>query len=119
MLNNVMTTRTNPIQFSMTGWLLLCRQDDLNQTLQMVRSDLQKALSERSILAVGRLHQTLSQFLDMESSFGSMMHFPTEFIRAVQSFIAAKIRSSPQEPLMEKLTGLVSVCMYVCAVHVC
>eukprot|EP01035_Chromulina_nebulosa_P033849 gene33849-45344_t len=81
-------------------------QDDLSQTLQMVRSDLQKALSERSVLAVGRLHQTLTQFLDMEASFGSMMSFPMEFTRAVRSFIAAKVHSSPQEPLLEKLTAL-------------
>ena len=85
------------------------RQDDLNQTVQIVLHDLQKALCEHSILAVGRLHQTLSQFLDMESSFGGMMQFPVEFIQAVQSFIRAKICSSPQEPLLEKLTELVRV----------
>lgn len=85
----------------------------MSQTLQMVRSDLQKALSERSVLAVGRLHQTLTQFLDMEASFGSMMSFPMEFTRAVRSFIAAKVRSSPQEPLLEKLTALVSICKYL------
>ena len=56
--------------------------------VEMIRSDIEKALSEHSATAVGRLHQTLVQLLD---SGGGMLGIPLVFTQAISVFIRAKV----------------------------
>ena len=80
----------------------------MNQMLFMVKHAVEDALREQSALAIGRLHQTLAQFAEMGSS--GMMQIPREFSTALKNFIAAKIESSPVEPMASRLRDLVDTC---------
>lgn len=80
--------------------------DDLEQMLDIVRSDIQSALCEHSTLAVGRLHQTLTQFTEMGSGLGGFANIPREFQSAIHSFILAKLKASPAEPIVKTLFEL-------------
>ena len=56
---------------------------DMHRLLDSVRSDLAAALTTRSCYAVGRLHQTLLQVLEMHT-MASMMNIPRSFIDAIR-----------------------------------
>ena len=56
-------------------------QSDMQRLLDSVQSDLTAALTTRSTYAVGRLHQTLLQVLEMPSS---MMNIPRSVIDAIR-----------------------------------
>lgn len=56
-------------------------QSDMQRLLNSVQSDLAAALTTRSTYAVGRLHQTLLQVLEMPSS---MMNIPRSVIDAIR-----------------------------------
>jgi hypothetical protein len=75
--------------------------------LDIVRSDVQIALCEHSLLAVGRLHQTLTQFTEMGSGLGGFANIPMEFQSAIHAFVLAKLQASPTEPLINTLLELV------------
>jgi hypothetical protein len=90
-------------------------RNDFEKMLEIVQKDIQMALCEpHSQLAVGRLHQTLVQFLEMESPspsnmmMATMMKIPSQFTAAIRNFISAKLESSPRQNLIATVEKLVS-----------
>ena len=65
---------------------------ETHRMVEMIRSDIEKALSEHSATAVGRLHQTLVQLLE---SGGGMLGLPAVFTQAIAVFIRAKVSRCP------------------------
>lgn len=77
--------------------------DDIQQMLDTVKTDLRGALCDRSAYAVGRLHQTLAQFVEVATMFS----IPHSFLHSLNSFISAKIASSDPKALSKALSLLV------------
>jgi hypothetical protein len=78
---------------------------EIENLLETVTSDLHKALCERSAYAVGRLHQTLTQFVEV----ASMMGIPESFVRSLNRFVQAKIESSDTGVIVKSMTSLVNL----------
>lgn len=68
---------------------------DLENMLQMVQSDATDALRTQSANAIGRLHQVLSQFVEMAAGpMGAMVRIPELFLHSIEQFVLAKLQAS-------------------------
>jgi hypothetical protein len=86
------------------------RSTDLDTMLSTLRESLRLSLTKRSPYAMGQLHQTLLQFLEMaESGMSSMMAIPQSFVDAIQMFLTCKIASSSHAELWKDITALVHI----------
>ena len=82
---------------------------DMQHMLETVTLDVQNALNGRSPYAVGRLHQTLVQFIEMKSSMPMMMsNIPEMFVNAINNFISAKLAASVAPKMRQDLAAMVS-----------
>jgi hypothetical protein len=82
---------------------------DMEQMLNIVTGDVQKALCDHSAYAVGRLHQTLVQFMEVgKGPMSAMVNIPEAFTRAMTNFINAKLLLHPRETMEHCLNNLVS-----------
>lgn len=61
---------------------------ETTKMVDVIRSDIEKALTEHAPSSIGRLHQTLVQLQD---GSGSMMGIPQAFMTAISAFIRAKV----------------------------
>jgi len=81
---------------------------DMEDMLYIVQEDLKAALCTHSAYAVGRLHQTLSQFLEISSGIAAgIMSIPRTFTSAIHNFIQAKLQTSPHGPLLTEINKLI------------
>lgn len=80
---------------------------DIEKLVAIVKEDITNALHTHSEYAIGRLHQTLLQFLDMKS-MAMMLNIPKAFITAIENFIAAKVSASISTSLIAKIKQFVS-----------
>ena len=91
---------------------------DMTQLLDTVNKDIQLALTEHSTYAIGRLHQTLLQFREMDGMLGAVLHIPVSFKTAIDFFIIEKLKnSSKMEEMNRLLYNLVRKCIllhYIC-----
>lgn len=88
-------------------------QRDMEHILTCILEDVRLALRDRMPYNVGRLHNLLSQFLEMTSGvMGQVMamQVPSSFVTVVHTFIRAKLGSSPPLLMRGCLDSL--VCMY-------
>ena len=81
--------------------------DDITKLVDIVKEDIYNALHTHSEYAIGRLHQTLLQFLDMKS-MAMMLNIPKAFMNAIENFIAAKVSASISTSLTTKIKQFVS-----------
>eukprot|EP00596_Hydrurales_sp_CCMP1899_P007226 CAMPEP_0119036188 /NCGR_PEP_ID=MMETSP1177-20130426/3713_1 /TAXON_ID=2985 /ORGANISM="Ochromonas sp, Strain CCMP1899" /LENGTH=190 /DNA_ID=CAMNT_0006995629 /DNA_START=202 /DNA_END=771 /DNA_ORIENTATION=+ len=87
---------------------------ETEKLLETVTKDIMLALRDHSAYAIGRLHQTLLQLIDLNEGAGqsqgfsmkSMMNIPESFSRATETFLKAKMNSSPYLILYDHLEKL-------------
>lgn len=84
--------------------------DETDKLIEVLTSDLQKALSTKSSFAIGRLHQSLMQFIENDDTgdgFGmSIIHLNPSTKEAIKTYIVSKLNASPLKriiPLIIKL----------------
>lgn len=94
---------------SSAGSMMRDGASDMQRLLDSVISDVQKAMNEHSTYAVGRLHQTLVQFVDAKDSMSMMMRIPEGFTHAINDFMQAKLEASAQVEMQRDLNSLVSI----------
>lgn len=80
---------------------------DMQHLLDSVILDVQNAMNVHSTYAVGRLHQTLVQFVDAKDSMSMIMRIPEGFTHAINDFIQAKLEASAQVEMQRDLNALV------------
>ena len=79
---------------------------ELSAMVQNVRQDVQAALAVRSTYAVGRLYQTLVQFVETRL-LAAMLRLPKALTDAIGTFLRAMVRASPTKSLRRDLLRLV------------
>ena len=98
---------------SMLAMVSPSAEQDLVDMLDTVQKDVQKALCEKSSYSLGRLHEVLTQILEMGSGYGGMVsgliNMPPTFSAAVHSFIKAKVEATPCDVLLSTTNQLVSI----------
>lgn len=78
--------------------------DESTMLHQMIKDDISKALAEKSMYAIGRLHMNLAQLLDNSSNF---MALPESFNRSIKAFILEKIKASSIPELLKVVCSTV------------
>jgi hypothetical protein len=92
---------------------------EMKHLLDSVVSDVRNALANHSTYAVGRLHQTLLQFVEMQGSMGAFMRIPASFTQAINAFILAKLAASMHADMKQAFSALVRLYVFSCAVLHC
>ena len=92
----------------MTGLMGSEYGKELETLLSVIHEDMAKALTSHCAYAVGRLHQTLLQLREMNSSGTStLMSISDTLMGAIDNFIRIKVQSSPMPPLSREINALV------------
>lgn len=63
---------------------------EMNKMIETIQCDIAAALSDHSIYAIGRLHQTLGQLLEFGSDGMSVFALPPACVSAIYNFITVK-----------------------------
>jgi hypothetical protein len=89
---------------------------EMQHMLECVFTDVQRALTDHSTYAVGRLHQTLLQFVEMQETMGAIVRVPQTSIIAIEAFVAAKLAASMDAGMQTALLNLVRQ-LYALSTH--
>jgi response regulator of citrate/malate metabolism len=68
---------------------------------------------------VGRLHQTLLQFVEMQETMWAIVRVPQTSITAIESFVAAKLAASMDAGMQTALLNLVRHILRALYTHKC
>jgi hypothetical protein len=79
--------------------------DQLSDLVKIIEKDCSEAIDRHSQLAVGRLHQTLSQFTSDASKM--TLSLPKDFIDKVGAFESLKLQISNRDALQSLVTSIV------------
>lgn len=81
--------------------------EEINKMIQTIQSDVASALSEHSLYAIGRLHQTLGQLLEIGLDGMSMLSLPQPCVDAIFNFIILKTNLSYTPQFGARLVELI------------